>query len=207
MFFLFFFSAGVKKIPCPAIEESKKGCDRMQLLFFSDSHGRFQLPDTEIDALFLLGDIDYYELRHIDKEINCPKFGVLGNHDGFDYFHGTSIVNLHKQLVSFQGMTLAGFQGCPVYKRNKSFGQHTEEEVSSFTATLPPVDIFISHANPQLTPSVDNENPHRGFLSFTEYIETKQPKIFAHGHLHESAIVPMGSTSLLSVYPHTLLTY
>lgn len=178
----------------------------MKFLFFSDSHGRFDLPDVSFDALFLLGDIDYYELRHIDKEIDCPKFGVLGNHDAPDYFNNTNIVNLHQQVVTFKGITLAGFQGSPVYKK-PYFGQHTEEEVYDFVSRIPSVDIFIAHSNLQSTLNLDKTDAHRGFASFTEYIDKKSPKYFAHGHLHESKVTQIGETTLISVYPYHLLNF
>ena len=87
----------------------------MKLLVLSDFHGAGTMPEATPDLVILLGDIDYYEIRKIDEKYTCPKLGILGNHDGPDYFEGTNVVNLHKQVVEVSGLTFAGFEGCPRY--------------------------------------------------------------------------------------------
>lgn len=176
----------------------------MKILCFSDSHGRFDLPDIEMDALFLLGDIEYYELREIDKQFSCPKFGVLGNHDGMDYYNNTSIVNVQETIVEWNGLKIAGFGGCPRYN-NRPYLQYYDEELHDFMHCLPSVDIFLAHSNPQWIPDNDETNPHRGFPSFTQYIHDKQPSYFLHGHIHDPYTKKINHTNVISVYPHYLL--
>lgn len=173
----------------------------MQILFLSDFHSVGEIPNVQPDLVILLGDIDYYEIRKIDAYYTCPKLGVLGNHDGPDYFHGTSIIDLHKKIVEIEGMVFAGYEGSPTYNRRK-YLQYTEEEVSYFTRELKQVDFFIAHSNPSLQEEHLFDDAHRGFKEFTNYIQRKSPAYFVHGHIHESKEYFLGETKVISVYPY-----
>ena len=173
----------------------------MRILTLSDLHGYVPIPEATPDLVILLGDIDYYQLQKIDEQFTCQKIGVLGNHDGLDFFQNTNILNLHRQTVEINGVTFAGFEGCPKYNR-RTYLQYLEEETTDFMESCEKVDVFIAHSNPMLTFSMDLTDPHRGFASFTTYIEEKQPSYFIHGHIHEPSKTKLGNTNLICVYPH-----
>lgn len=184
-------------------EDNQRG-DNMKILIFSDLHGGYQFQDENPDCIFLLGDIDYRELAEIDRSYSCPKFGVLGNHDAPSYFEDTSIVNVHGKIVTFNGITIAGFEGCPRYN-TRSHTQYYEDEVSAFTDSLSTVDVFLAHSNPQWTLDEDTTNPHRGFQAFSDYIIEKQPRLFLHGHVHTDEVYQKAETTIISVYEPTLI--
>lgn len=176
----------------------------MKILIITDTHGGSELPEITPDLILLLGDVDFYEIRKIDKKYNCPKLGVLGNHDAPDYFDETDVINLHKKVVDIKGIKIAGFEGCPKYNKRK-YLQYTEEEVGEFTKDLEGVDIFMAHANPKLEPNLDETNAHRGFEEFTNYIKEKQPTYFIHGHNHRVKEEKIDKTNVLSLYRFHIL--
>lgn len=177
----------------------------MNILVISDSHGFLPTLTSSPDVVFLLGDIDYYELRKIDQLFTCPKFGVLGNHDGPDYFDGTSIQNVHEKVVEWNGYTIGGFGGCPRYNK-RSFLQFHEQEAAAFVNNAPRVDFFLAHSNPQFEVNHDLSDAHRGFRCFSHYIYQKQPAYFFHGHIHEADSYEANETTIISVYPTHFLT-
>lgn len=177
----------------------------MKILCLSDFHGAGSVPDEQPDLVILLGDIDYYEIRKIDAAYDCPKVGVLGNHDGPDYFEGTNVINLHQEVMEINGVTFAGFEGCPRYNK-RGFLQYWEDEVQDFMDSLKKVDVFIAHSNPAYIEIEDTTDPHRGFMAFTNYMKTKCPHLFVHGHIHEQKQYTVGDTTVYSVYPHVVIT-
>lgn len=176
----------------------------MKTLIMSDLHGFGELPEIQPELVILLGDIEYYEIRKIDKKYNCVKMGVLGNHDAPDYFDNTSIINLHGQITHFNGYKIAGFQGCPKYNK-RNFCQYMDEQVEEVLKDMERVDIFVAHSNPMLEANFDLQDAHRGFNSFTKYIEKNQPRYFFHGHIHDDKKIKIGETELISVFPYLIL--
>lgn len=178
----------------------------MKILFISDWHGHdYELPEEIVDVVVVLGDMDWRQIESLDKRFSCPKLGLLGNHDRLDQYKNTKFIEMHKNTFEMHGVTFAGFDGAPRYNR-KDTPQYEEEDVENFCATLEGVDIFIAHANPMLEGNFDASDSHRGFLAFTEYIVTKQPRLFVHGHLHEMKQEQLDDTKILCVYPYLLLT-
>ncbi|WP_067929494.1 metallophosphoesterase family protein [Alicyclobacillus shizuokensis] len=171
------------------------------LLVLSDLHGDpFRLPtDVRPDLILLLGDIPYYAVQDVDRQWDCPKVGVMGNHDGIDTFEGTRVVDVHAKTIDIDGLRIAGFGGAPRYNA-KRYGQYEEEEARAFIDQLEPVDIFIAHSNPKWTDEPVQYRAHAGFRSFAKYIERAQPAHFFHGHEHVLEEKRIGSTKLHAVY-------
>lgn len=178
----------------------------MRILALSDTHGVIEIPEGNFDLVLLLGDIEYGELRKIDQMFSCPKVGVLGNHDAPDYFNGTSIINVHSQVLDILGLKIAGFEGVPRYNK-RTYLQYEEIDAFLFTTSIPKVDIFIAHANPMWDTSVADNDPHRGFLAYADYIEQMQPKYFLHGHIHQEKKYKIENTNVISVYPFLMFDY
>jgi Icc-related predicted phosphoesterase len=179
----------------------------MKFLVISDSHGGYKETDLQgeqIDAVLLLGDIDYYEVRKIDEAFHGPKFGVLGNHDGPDYFEGTGIVNLHGKVIEFKGLTIGGFEGCPRYNK-RAFGQYEDGQVKAFIESFSHLDILISHANPMQDIKADETDPHRGFADFTDALMDGKVDHLIHGHLHQAITYGLGEGIVHSVYPTSII--
>ena len=178
----------------------------MKVLIFSDvpSSG-FELPELEPDLVILLGDIFYRNVLRIDRKYQCSKVGVLGNHDKAYYFDDTNIVNVHKQLISLNGLKIAGFQGSPIYN-DKPFGQHTDVEAESFIKSIDEetIDLFLAHSNPVYNDTV-NDNAHRGFKAFNRLIQNNKVSYFLHGHLHDPFQIKERDTSIISIYPFQVI--
>ena len=182
-----------------------KGVIWLKVLIFSDLHGSYinKLPKEKPDVVFILGDLTWNEVRKIDTLYTCPKLGVLGNHDRPDLFDGTSIVNMHRKSIDFQGFNIAGFGGSPTYN-NREYGQYREAEVSKFIRSLDkPIDIFLAHSNPQFSPSLNMKDSHRGFSSFTTLIEKHKPSYFLHGHLHENFEKKYLKTKIICIHGYS----
>lgn len=181
----------------------------MNILVFADiPYYEPIYTDKEIEMVFLLGDIDYPVIReiHNDYKEKCPIIGVLGNHDGPDFFEDTSIIDVHNKVLTIKGFTIAGFGGSPVYNKRK-YCQYEEHEVKAFTDTVGTVDFFLAHSNPVVNWYTSINASHNGFSSFNEYIEKSQPKHFLHGHLHEQHEYKLKDTQIHAVYPYKLFSF
>lgn len=157
-----------------------------------------------VDLILACGDLPYYYLEYIVSLLDVPLFYVHGNHDkvvarsvngmpapGDNVSWAT---NLHARTVEFQGLLLAGLEGCRRYTPDKPF-QYTENEMR-FHATrlgvklLPNklrrgryVDILITHAPPRGIHD-DEDVPHQGFESYIDFMRTYRPLLLVHGHQH-----------------------
>lgn len=192
------------------------------LLVLSDVHGdRLELDTSyQPDFVLLLGDIPHHVIQDVDAMFSCPKFGVLGNHDGLDYFDGTSVLNLHGNVVEVDGITFAGFGGSPRYNEWKDDVQFTEEEARSFLDQLGYVDVLLAHSNAKGIGTVWEErvieNPlddfmyrprrtgmgtaHDGYQALTDYINRAQPAYVLHGHIHKEWEQRAGDTVVHAVH-------
>jgi hypothetical protein len=84
------------------------------------------------DLVVLCGDLD---LAWIDalREVDLPKLGVYGNHDGA-YMPALGISDLHLRRVEIGGVSFAGFEGCVRYRGGPH--QYTQEEASGLARGL-----------------------------------------------------------------------
>lgn len=177
------------------------GVVKLKVLIYTDIHSsELELMEDEYDAIFLLGDIDWRDVKRIDAHYQCPKFGVLGNHDKMDTFIGTSVIDMHQNIEEFKGFTLAGFSGSPRYNGKERAAQFEEEEVATFVDCLKQVDIFLAHSNPSFSYSSDKTDGHRGFVAYGDLIAENRVKYFLHGHLHLDGLEVHGNTEICSVY-------
>lgn len=180
----------------------------IKLLTYSDLHSdELMGQDEKPDIVVILGDIDRYTIKEIDQAFSCIKIGVSGNHDRPGIFQGTNIIDLHGRTFSWNGITFAGFGGCPRYN-SRTYGQYTKYEAEQFiTSIREKIDVFIAHANPYCEDGVEDAFDHRkGFPAFNYFIENHQPKLFLHGHLHDPKITQAGKTQIHSVYGCSLIS-
>lgn len=171
----------------------------MNLLVLADSHGRDIEAETKPDVMFLLGDMDFYQIRRLDEAFDCPKFGVLGNHDGPDFYENTSIQNVHGRAITWNGIRIGGLEGAPFYNKRK-YLQYTEQEAKEVLHGMGKCDILLSHSNPMLVPSFDTKDSHRGFQALTDYLMEYEPRFLFHGHTHKTITKPFCETTIHSVY-------
>lgn len=169
----------------------------MKIYIYSDIQGiELALPSENPDLIFLLGDIYWRDVEKIDEKYNCPKLGVLGNHDRLDTFEGTDIIDIHKKSVEVGGLKISGFGGSPFYNHKPSSPQYSDAEVMDFVMGMESVDIFLAHANPAMASVEDKTDAHRGFLGLTKLLEEEKAKYLFHGHLHVNEIYEYNRTNV-----------
>ena len=185
-------------------ENGIRGVEKLKVLLISDTHGECSVEGVRPDVVFILGDLDYYEIKKIDQAYDCPKFGVLGNHDTPHDFQDTEIQNLHGRVVLWNGLRIGGIEGCPRYN-NRKYLQYTDDEVEELLEQMGEMDIVLSHSNPMHYLTNDRTDAHRGFLALKQYIREKKPQYVFHGHLHEPSVKKLGDTVIQCIYGETIV--
>lgn len=167
------------------------------LLVLSDIHDdKLELGTMhQPDFVLFLGDIHPNVIRGVDERFLCPKFGILGTNDKLDSFDGTSVLNLHGNVVQVDNITFAGFGGSPRYN---------QDEAQSYLDQLGYVDVFLAHSNAKRT-EIFSENSLDDFSYHTnrvlaDYIHRAQPAYFLHGHIRKELEQQVGETVIHAVY-------
>jgi Icc-related predicted phosphoesterase len=141
------------------------------------------------DLILACGDLPPEYLTDLRSFYEVPLFYIEGNHD-IRYRDSPPVgcANIHAQVVTEQGLRIAGFSGSRWYNGGKNQCHENEMKKIIFgkwfqlLSTWKP-DIIISHAPPRFIH--DREDPcHKGFKSFRTLIEKKKPAWFIHGHIH-----------------------
>ena len=165
-----------------------------KILTIADLHGRLRPKDInmemfqEIDAIIMLGDIDYRDYfilkNYIPKEI--PVYGIRGNHDAQIKLEDYGIQDIHGKLIEVNDIRIVGWEGSFKYK--PSAVGFTQDESKDFAKILikaygENVDYLFSHDAPYNVDTVDAA--HKGLKGISEYI-TKTGCKNIHGHFHQS---------------------
>lgn len=154
----------------------------------------------DVDLVLGCGDLPYYYLEYLVDQLNVPVFFVRGNHDPeIEYAeHGErrapwGAVDLHQRVVHQDGVLLAGFEGCVLYRRGPFMYTQGQMWWKVF-AMLPRLlwnllrhgrmlDVLISHAPPRGL----GDRPdwaHNGFAAFRFLLWLARPAYHFHGHIH-----------------------
>lgn len=112
-----------------------------------------------------------------------PKYGVLGNHDGWGLYRMHGIEDVHGVSVETPfGFRIAGMQGSIRYKPGDC-PMLTDEESSELANRMPGAELFICHDGPKkLHASADKA--HAGLLGVSDYIRLQAPQHTLCGHHH-----------------------
>jgi len=179
-----------------------------------------KFPDA--DCVIACGDLPYYYQEYIISSLNVPLFFVHGNHDPeveysdhgeCTYPHGGT--NLHRRVIRWNGLLIAGVQGSIRYSNSSKF-QHTQLQMWGYVISLVPgllwnrlaygrfLDIFVSHAPPWGIHD-GPDYPHIGIKAFRWLLSIFRPQIHLHGHIHiyrPDMIIEtdFGSTQVLNTY-------
>ncbi len=170
----------------------------------------------QVDLILSAGDLPPEYLDFLCSSLNVPIFYVRGNHDSryeTSRFDGSE--NVHGRIVTYNGLRIAGFEGCQRYNNVRSC-QYSEAEMRRIVrwTRLKALrhgapDIILSHAPPAGCHD-DADLCHRGFECFREAIDTWKPSLFVHGHVHAYTRHPpassLGDTTVVNAYPYRLLT-
>lgn len=167
------------------------------LLFISDLHNdrlseMFLNKITEashnVDGCILLGDISEENLRLLLNAINSDIiiYGILGNHDRYDLYEGTRIIEINKRTVIIKDVVISGINGSIKYN-NECENVLSHYESINECKMIPPADIIVSHDIPYC-PNWKGSTSHKGMIGITQYMYSYGTLFNIHGHLHNSTI-------------------
>jgi len=149
----------------------------------------------------------------------APVFYVRGNHDEMYDEEPPGGVDLHRQIVHYGGLTLAGLEGSIRYNKGKI--QYTQSEMRLMVARLGPkvalnrlrygqgIDLFVTHS-PARNIHDGQDNAHRGFDSFLNFMKWYRPRYMLHGHVHtwdrrKTVRTQYEATCIMNINPFTVL--
>ncbi len=155
----------------------------------------------DVDLVISCGDLSYLYLEYIITVLNKPLYFVHGNHDPLEelnmgqprsYPHGG--LDLHSKIFRQHGLLLTGIEGSIQYNRRTPY-QYTQGRFWSSVLRLVPgllynrlrygrfLDVFVSHAPPRGFHE-GSDWTHQGINAFRWLIDTFQPALHVHGHIH-----------------------
>lgn len=190
-----------------------------------------QLRDMGPDLVLSCGDLGPDYLDFVASAANAPLFYVPGNHDPgrsrspADYSGATTTpspppgTSLDARVVDEKGLRIAGLGGSIRYTTRRS-NQYTQAEMRRRVRRLvwkerlrrldiaPSIDVFVAHAPPYGLGD-RNDPAHVGFEAFNELIESLEPRLMVHGHIHPHGFAQpdrlKGRTKIVNAVPHKLL--
>jgi uncharacterized protein len=180
----------------------------INILHLTDIHGTefyFDKIRQEIitsDLIIHSGDITHFgrekEARYIVeiiKAYNKNLYAVPGNCDypGVEEYLVSENISLHRRVISFKGITLAGLGGslpCPgttpfEYSEMEAGGWLAELQVNIGTDTP---FVFVSHQPPYGTLNDDvGSGTHVGSHEVEKFVLNSHAIVCTTGHIHEGA--------------------
>ncbi len=179
---------------------------RLRILTLSDEVVKFIYSPAvrewfgDVDVIIGCGDLPHWYLEYVVSVLNKPLFFVRGNHTCVVEYSETGAhpveqggVNLHRRVVRYRGLLMAGVEGSVRY--NRGLFQYTQAEMWGHVLRLVPalvrnrlrygryLDIFVTHAPPWGIH--DARDPaHRGIKAFRWFVRTFRPAVHFHGHSH-----------------------
>ena len=182
---------------------------------------------SDVDCVIGCGDLPYYYQEYITSTLNVPLFFVHGNHDPIVEYtdHGEFSqprggVNLHRRVIYWRGLLLAGVEGSVRYSRRGVY-QHTQRQMWQAVFGLAPqllwnrmrygryLDVFVTHASPWGIHD-QPDHPHVGIKAFRWLLTVFKPQIHLHGHIHvyrQDTVTEthFGQTRVINTYGYKLI--
>ncbi len=174
---------------------------------------------NDIDMVISCGDMSPAYLDFITSIVPVPLFYVRGNHDEKYSDEPPGGIDLHRQVVEFGGLTMAGLEGCIRY--NKGEIQYSQGQMHRMVLGLTPkilahrwlrrrgIDLFVTHS-PARDIHDGKDVAHRGFDSFLNFMRWFRPRYMLHGHVHtwdrrKTVRTQYLSTCVININPFTVL--
>lgn len=175
------------------------------------------------DVIIGCGDLPYYYMEYMISTLDRTLYYVRGNHAPKPVEEGVGGprtypwggVDLHQRVLRDpSGLLLAGIEGSVRYNEGKH--QYTQTEMWLMASKMVPrlllnrarygraLDILVTHAPPWKIH--DQEDlPHHGIHAFRWLVETFQPALHLHGHIHiyhsqAVAETRVGATRVINAY-------
>ncbi|MCD6302276.1 MAG: metallophosphoesterase family protein [Anaerolineae bacterium] len=155
----------------------------------------------DVDLVLSCGDLPFEYLEYIVTMLGKPLYYVLGNHaqslirsqDGSVKTEPEGCINLHRRVVVYNGLRIAGLEGSMRYRPGPH--QFTQLQMYMLAAKMAPqlwphrmrtgrgIDILITHAAPRGIHDAD-DLCHQGFDAFLWLMDKFKPRYLIHGHIH-----------------------
>ncbi|MEX1143554.1 MAG: metallophosphoesterase [Anaerolineales bacterium] len=186
---------------------NQKPSSSMRVLSLSDQELEFIYSPSvaerfaDVDFVLGCGDLAYYYLEYLVDILGKPVFHVRGNHAASVEYSTTGEerkapwggVDLHRRVVNFRGLLMAGFEGSIRYRKGPFM--YTQAEMWNMVLAMVPrliwnrarygraLDVLATHAPPWGVQ--DAPDPaHRGFKAFGWLLRVFRPLYHFHGHIH-----------------------
>ena len=174
---------------------------------------------ADIDLVVSCGDMPSAYLEFITSILEAPLFYVRGNHDERYGEEPPGGIDLHRQVIHYRGLTLAGLEGCIRY--NKGEIQYSQAQMRGMALGLGAkalahrclrrrgIDLFVTHS-PARDIHDGKDLAHRGFDCFRTFMRWLRPRYMLHGHVHtwdRRSVVrtKYESTCVININPFTVL--
>jgi uncharacterized protein len=132
------------------------------------------------DAVVTLGDLppDWFASL---GELDLPRLGVHGNHDGEGELQALDIGDLHLARTELASWSFAGFEGSV---RHGPGGPHqyTQRKAARLVRRLPAADVLVCHCPPWGVNDEPDDPAHVGFRGLRDWVERHEPRYLLHGH-------------------------
>ncbi len=162
------------------------------------------------DIVFLLGDNSHDDIEAVlyfldDYRFKAPVLGVEGNHDMEGILCGHNIENLHGKVIEWNGFRIGGISGSIRYKDEPGYCMMTSDESEVLVEKMQPCDILLTHDKPCFG-YPEAITPHSGLSGIGTYIETNQPKLLLHGHIHDRYVKQYKNTIIRCCFRAEMIT-
>ncbi len=185
----------------------------MRLLLVADIHDavdKVEALDGGYDAVIAAGDYTYK--RRLDAAVEvlkslrriAPVYFVPGNTDPPELarYSDRDIHPLHGRVVELGEYRVGGVGGSLPTPFDDLFRLGEEEIESLLNQLTPTPQILVVHNPPRGHLDKVGRVKPVGSVAVRRYIETKQPKLSIHGHIHEDwGIDLLGETVLVNPGP------
>ena len=172
------------------------------------------------DVIISCGDLPYAYPEYLLSMLNAMLFFVRGNHDissrSWQVQHPGPLggFDLHKRTAQYNGLLLAGVEGCLRYREGPFMYSQNEMWLNVFE--LVPrlivnrlrfgrfLDIFVTHA-PPFGIHDEMDLPHQGIKAFLWLDRVFSPTLHLHGHIHlynhnSNRETMLGTTRIINCY-------
>lgn len=167
----------------------------MRILLLADEESKYYWDFFEkskldgIDLIISCGDLAPQFLEFMATFAKVPILYVHGNHDHcYEETPPNGCICIDDDVYTYNGVRILGLGGSMCY--NFGAHQYTEEEMKKRVRKVRRkikkaggVDILITHS-PAYKFNDSDDLPHTGFKAFYEVLDTYEPLLFAHGHVH-----------------------
>lgn len=174
---------------------------------------------NDIELIISCGDLPSAYLEFLTSVLPAPMMYVRGNHDEHYTEKPPGGDDLHKRVVTYNGLTIAGLEGSMRYNRGNI--QYTDAEMMMMVLQMGPqlrlrrmkhgygADIFVAHS-PAKGIHDAPDLPHNGFTSFLRFMDWYRPRYMLHGHVHtydrrNTTRTQYNETCIMNINPVTVL--